>query len=119
MDGGAPWWPEVAAWCGPARDGAGSRGGKPVAPSPPVSVSPGGETHRGAVGAAARTGGVEGGREWRPGEGEARGGVGARGGGIPRVSSAPGGAWMRPESVGDGAGAGAEYLLHHIMGWEQ
>ena len=46
MDGGAPWWPEVAAWCGPAHDGAGSRGGEPVAPSPPVSVSPGGETQK-------------------------------------------------------------------------
>ena len=109
----------MAAWCGPACDGAGSRGGKPVAPSPPVSISLGGETHRGAVSVAVQLGGVEGGQEWQPGEGEACGRVGACRGGIPRVSPAPGGAWMCPESVGDGTRVGVEYLLHHIMGWEQ
>ena len=31
--------------------------------------------------------------------------------GLPRVAA--------PESIGDGTGAGVEYLLHHIMGWEQ
>ena len=47
-----------------------------MAPSPPVSVFLGGETHRGAVGAAARPGGIEGGWEWRPGEGDGHGGLG-------------------------------------------
>ena len=95
------------------------RGGKLVALSPPVSISPGGETHRGAVGAATQMGGVKGGWEWWPGEGEVRGGVGACGGGIPRVFLAPEGVWTCRESIGDGARVGVEYLLHHIMGWEQ
>ena len=46
-------------------------------------------------------------------------GLGHAGGGIPPVALAPGSAWTRPESVGDGAGAGVKNLLHHIIGWEQ
>ena len=42
MDGGVPWWPEVAAWSGTARDG-GSRGGEPplLTPSPRVGKDTG------------------------------------------------------------------------------
>ena len=39
--------------------------------------------------------------------------------GNPCVSSAPGGAWTCPESIGDSTGAGVKNLLHHTMGWEQ
>ena len=107
--GGQKWRPGV----GRHAMGPGCMGVSRWLPPPPGSVSPGGETHRGAVDAAV---------------GSRVAGHGGRvrvtravGLGHTEVGSptSPWGAWTHPESIGDGAGSGVENLLHHIMGWEQ